>query len=281
MTYKEALKKGRELLEKAGLEEASTDAWLLLQHRTGISRSQYFLRERDEVQPDQETQYFDDLARRKRHIPLQHITGVQEFMGLEFMVNEDVLIPRQDTECVVEEAVKYLQDDMKVLDMCTGSGCIVISLADAARQKRFRNMEFTGADISEKALRVSGFNAEKLQADVTFVQSDLFENVTGQFDLIVSNPPYIRTDVIEELQDEVKLHDPYIALDGKSDGLFFYRRMVEEAGRHLHPKGRLLFEIGFDQGKAVSGLMEKAGYTEIVVKKDLAGLDRVVSGVYN
>lgn len=281
MTYKEALTYGTEQLKQAGIEEASLDAWLLLSHCIGMSRSGYFLHDGEVMAEEQEQTYRSDIEKRSRRIPLQHITGVQEFMGLEFSVNENVLIPRQDTECLVEEAIERLHSNMRILDMCTGSGCIIISLADAAKQRGLTDVVCVGADVSEAALAVSRENTKKLQADVTFVQSDLFTNVDGKFDILISNPPYIRTEVIEGLQEEVKLYDPYIALDGKEDGLYFYRRIVEEGRTFLNPGGRVMFEIGHDQGKDVSALMHAAGFTEIVVKKDLAGLDRVVIGVYN
>ena len=281
MTYKEALTYGTEQLKQAGIEEASLDAWLLLSHCTGMSRSGYFLHDEDAMTEEQEQTYRSDIEKRSRRIPLQHITGVQEFMGLEFSVNENVLIPRQDTECLVEEAIERLHSNMRILDMCTGSGCIIISLADAAKQRGLTNVACIGVDVSEAALLVSKENAKKLHADVTFMQSDLFTNVEGKFDMLISNPPYIRTEVIEGLQEEVKLHDPYIALDGKEDGLFFYRRIVEEGRQFLNLNGRMMFEIGHDQGEDVSALMRAAGFTEIVVKKDLAGLDRVVIGGYN
>lgn len=281
MTYKEAITYGTDKLTEAGVAEAALDAWLLLEHRTGLSRSSYFLHNMDDMPQEQWEIYKADVERRSRRIPLQHITGVQEFMGLTFRVNEHVLIPRQDTECLVEEAMQYLQSECEVLDMCTGSGCIIVSLAEEAKKNKLKNVIFTGVDLSRDALDVAEENAKNLNAEVTFLQSDLFENVKGTFDMIVSNPPYIRTDVIEGLQAEVKLHDPFIALDGKEDGLYFYRRIVNESRCYLKTKGRLLFEIGCEQGKTVSELMEMAGFSDIVVKKDLAGLDRVVIGVYN
>lgn len=281
MTYKEALSYGTDILTRAGIEEATLDAWLLLEYQTGMSRSAYFLHENDTMDEEQKSHYCADIEQRSKRIPLQHITGEQEFMGLKFQVNEHVLIPRQDTEILVEEAQKYLHSDMRVLDMCTGSGCIIISLADTAKIKRMEHVTCVGVDLSAEALEVSKQNAEHLEVDVTFIQSDLFEQVEEKYDLIVSNPPYIRTDVIEGLQEEVKLHDPYMALDGKEDGLFFYRKIIEEGKRYLQSGARLLFEIGYDQGMGVTELMEKAGYSGIVVKKDLAGLDRVVIGVYN
>ena len=196
-------------------------------------------------------------------------------MGYPY-VDEHVLIPRQDTETLAEEALKVLKPGMQVLDLCTGSGCILISL-----MKMCEGLYGTGSDISEEALEVARKNACRLEVNATFIRSSLFEHISGRYDLIVSNPPYIRTSVIQELQEEVRLHDPFIALDGKEDGLYFYREIIKAGGGYLKPGGYLMFEIGYDQGTEVASLMEKHGYRNIMVKKDLAGLDRVVSGMYN
>ena len=270
----EAYEYGQKRLAEVQIDDAALDAWYLLEYVTGISRAMYFLRMNEEMRAEQEEQYKGYIEVRASHIPLQHITGVQEFMGLEFCVNEHVLVPRQDTEVLVESALKVLKPGMKVLDMCTGSGCIIISL-----QKHAKELQGTGVDISEDALAVARKNAEKLDADVTFLHSDLFAGVSEKYDMIISNPPYIRTAVIEELKEEVKFHDPFLALDGKEDGLFFYRIIVEESLNYLKEKGMLYFEIGHDQGDDVKKLMEEAGFVEVIVKKDLAGLDRVVCGM--
>lgn len=274
MTLKEAYEYGQKRLAIAGIDDAVLDAWYLLEHITGISRAIYFLRMNEEMNEQMEVQYKEYLETRANHIPLQHITGVQEFMGIEFNVNEHVLVPRQDTEVLVEEALKVLKSGMEVLDMCTGSGCIILSLMKFAKE-----ISGTAVDISEEALKVAKSNADKLEATVEFIQSDLFENVNGAYDVIISNPPYIRTSVIDELKDEVKFHDPLLALDGKEDGLFFYRKIIKESLNYLKPNGRLYFEIGHDQGEEVKKLMEEAGFVEVAVKKDLAGLDRVVYGM--
>ncbi len=275
MTLQEANKYGEELLQQAGITDAAIDAWYLLEYVTGINRAMYFLNMQKQLSETEQKQYLTYLEQRKNHIPLQHITGVQEFMGMEFMVNEYVLVPRQDTEILVEEALKVLKPGMNVLDMCTGSGCIIISLSKIGK------IEGTGVDISEEALDVAKRNNANLDAGVTWIQSDLFENVEKCYDMIVSNPPYIRTSVIEELKEEVKFHDPYIALDGKEDGLYFYRKIVAESARYLKNNGMLYFEIGHDQGQDVKKLMEEAGFSDVMIKKDLAGLDRVVFGRYN
>ncbi|MDD2978549.1 MAG: peptide chain release factor N(5)-glutamine methyltransferase [Hespellia sp.] len=281
MTVKELYMEGTAALAAAGIEENSLDAWLLLEHLTGWSRARYFMDSGECVEEKLITQYRYLIRQREAHIPLQHLTGVQEFMGLEFLVNNKVLIPRQDTELLVEQAMTVLHSGMDFLDLCTGSGCIAISLCHYAQEKEMEKVTGVGADISKEALEIAEANKEKLRAPVRFIQSDLFENVEGPFDLIVSNPPYIRTSVIEELKEEVKCHDPFLALDGREDGLFFYRKIVRESARYMKRKGSLMVEIGHDQGAVVAELFEAAGYKKIQIKKDLAGLDRVVLGVYD
>lgn len=280
MTLEEAYRLGSRTLEEAGIPDAGTDAWILLEHVTGISRTRYYANPRQSLSEEEEGCYRSYIEKRMKRIPVQHLTGVQEFMGLEFLVNEHVLIPRQDTEVLVETVWKDLEPGMRVLDMCTGSGCILISL-----MKRMQSVSGedeilgVGADLSCEALQVAEANASRQHVDAVFVESDLFEKVEGRYDIIVSNPPYIRTSVIRELQEEVKLYDPYAALDGKEDGLFFYREIIKKSKEYLKKGGRLYFEIGHDQGEDVKKLMEEAGFTQVTVKKDLAGLDRVVFGV--
>ena len=276
MTLREAYEYGQRELNQARIEDAAVDAWYLLEFTTGISRAMYFLKMQDEMSEEQKEKYQEYIQIRASHIPLQHITGVQEFMGMEFDVNEHVLVPRQDTEVLVENVLKILRPGMKILDICTGSGCILISLL-----KMCQGVLGTGADVSEEALKVAERNNAKLSVEARLIQSDLFENVQGKYDVIVSNPPYIRTAVIEELKEEVKCHDPFIALDGKEDGLYFYREIVDKSRAFLNSGGKLYFEIGHDQGEDVKRLMEDAGFVDIIVKKDLAGLDRVVFGMYN
>ncbi len=302
MTLREAYEYGREQLQLAGIDDADLDAWYLLEFVTGISRAMYYVKMQEEISDEQEMEYCTYIERRATHIPLQHITGVQEFMGLEFLVNEHVLVPRQDTEVLVESVLDVLEPEMKILDMCTGSGCILISLLKCSEMRyshKLRNQLTSvqegcetpktcekhiwgvGVDISEEALKVAKANCKKIGVKAQLVQSDLFDQVDGQYDVIVSNPPYICTAVIEELKEEVKFHDPFIALDGKEDGLYFYRNIVEKSPEYLNDGGKLYFEIGHDQGEDVKNLMEQAGFTGVTVKKDLAGLDRVVFGKYN
>lgn len=276
MTLREAYEYGKEQLHLVNIDDADLDAWYLLEYATGINHTMYYLKMQEEISSEQGKLYCSYIEKRANHIPLQHITGVQEFMGLEFLVNEHVLVPRQDTEILVETVLKDLKSGMNVLDMCTGSGCILISLL-----KFCEGVVGEGVDLSDEALEVACQNGNKLNVSAEFVKSDLFENVSGTYDIIVSNPPYIRTSAITELKEEVKCHDPFMALDGKEDGLHFYRKIVEESPNYLKQGGKLYFEIGYDQSEAVKSLMEEAGFAEIAVKKDLAGLDRVVFGRYN
>lgn len=275
LTLQQIYREGKETLERAGIAEAELDAWYLLEYVTGISRASYYGDPGRVVSEEDLCRYRECVEKRAGHIPLQHITGEQEFMGLSFRVNDQVLIPRQDTETLVEEALKYAMPGMRVLDLCTGSGCILISLLHFCP-----GLTGVGSDISAEALKMARTNGQRLHVEerAQWLCGDLFEKVTGAFDLIISNPPYIRSAEIEELQEEVRLYDPRIALDGAEDGLLFYRRIIEESKSYLKNGGRLLFEIGCDQGRDVAELLENAGYTEVSVKKDLAGLDRVAAG---
>ena len=264
---------GKDRLMEAKIPEAELDARLLLEEVCGTDRNDLLVHGDREIAPEQSERYLDFIHRRQKHEPLQQITGYQEFMGLRFKVTPDVLIPRQDTEILVEEVMRYLHDGMHILDMCTGSGCILLSLL-----KYSNDCEGTGCDISEPALKVAEENAKELSLNASFVQSNLFENISGKYEFIVSNPPYIPTGVIPTLMEEVRDHEPVSALDGREDGLYFYREIVEKAGEYLYPGGMLFFEIGYDQAEKVSSLMQEAGYQEVTVCKDLAGLDRVVYG---
>lgn len=273
MTFREAISFGEEKLNIAGIEDAKNDAWLLLTFVCKIDRTFYYVHMDDSMSVEQEAEYESVLNKRAEHVPLQYITGEQEFMGLPFRVSDAVLIPRQDTETLVEEALKVIRPGMKVLDMCTGSGCILISIL-----KNVVDVEGAGFDISKQAINVAKENAKLNNVTATFERSDLFEDVSDTYDVIVSNPPYIPTDVIGGLMPEVAVYEPIQALDGKEDGLHFYRRIIASASEYLKPEGMLLFEIGHDQGEAVSGLMTEAGFTGVRVVKDLAGNDRVVIG---
>lgn len=273
MTFREAICFGEEKLNIAGIDDAKHDAWLLLTFICKIDRTFYYVHMDEDMSVEQVAEYESVLNKRAEHVPLQYITGEQEFMGIPFHVNDAVLIPRQDTETLVEQALKVVRPGMKVLDMCTGSGCILISIL-----KNIVDVEGFGYDISKQAINVAKENAKLNNVNATFERSDLFEDVTERFDVIVSNPPYIPTDVIGGLMPEVAVYEPMQALDGKEDGLHFYRRIVAKAADYLNPDGKLLFEIGHDQGESVSALMKEAGFKDVRVVKDLAGNDRVVIG---
>lgn len=280
------LKEGTDFLEKAGIEEARLDAWLLLEYATGKNRA-YFFAHQDEVAETESTKaYRALLEKRATHIPLQHLTHQGFFMGYEFYVNEHVLIPRQDTETLAEAALEVLKnrENPEILDMCTGSGCILISLL-----LEKEDASGVGADLSTEALKVAKKNAEtlKVQQQALFLESNLFSNAyfykkdgksTRKYDILISNPPYIATAEIETLMEEVKFHDPRMALDGFEDGLYFYREITERAQEFLKPGGYLMYEIGCGQGKDVAELLEKAGFEKIEIRQDLCGLDRVVLG---
>lgn len=273
MTYRELCRMATEKMSSVGIEHASVDAWLLMESICNIDRSFFLVHGEESVLPEQEMRYLELLEKRCTHIPLQYLTGEQEFMGLPFKVTPDVLIPRQDTEVLVEEALKYLKPGQKVLDMCTGSGCIAISLKSFVPEA-----EVTGADISREALAVAEENSKKNQLPVRFIHSDLFAGISDNYDMIVSNPPYIPTAVIETLMPEVREHEPMQALDGTEDGLYFYDKITRDSVSFLKEGGMLIYEIGHDQGAAVSGMMMQAGYEEVRIVQDLAGLDRVVVG---
>lgn len=280
MTYRECYEQGCRTLQAAGIEEAALDARLLLEAVCGTDRNDLLVHGEQPVAPEAEEKYLNWIRQRAEHIPLQQLTGEQDFMGLTFNVNEHVLIPRQDTEILVEEVLKELHDGMRVLDMCTGSGCILLSLLHYSN-----DCEGLGVDLSAEALEVAGRNVLKVLTPekaehAHFLQSDLFEKVEGKFEIIVSNPPYIASAEVEKLMPEVRDHEPRMALDGTEDGLYFYRRIIEEAGKYLVSSGMLFFEIGYDQGQAVSELMRTEGYCEVQVVQDYAGLDRVVFGTY-
>ena len=326
------LKKGQNILAKAGIGEAGLDAWLLLEYTTGKSRAYYFAHGEENVSEETADQYLKLIGRRAEHIPLQHLTHQAFFMGYEFYVNENVLVPRQDTETLVEAALECAKTaeadkELHILDMCTGSGCILISIL-----KEMPKACGTGVDLSELALEVAERNARTLEvADrAEFIQGDLFssaffkerqeciqngsdtdkvqavnsemqnivheagvsekdiikyaehKNSNGNhsiaYDMIISNPPYIPTAEIEGLMEEVRLHDPQMALDGMEDGLYFYRTITRQAKNYLAPGGWLLYEIGCSQGEDVADLLRKEGYEDIEIRQDLCGLDRVVLG---
>lgn len=316
------LDEGTKRLELSGIKEAALDAKYLLFEAFHTDMVHFLLHRNEEVKDEDSVEgavadYRSMIARRSQRIPLQQITGSREFMGMDFCVNEHVLIPRQDTETLVELVLKEFQGkDPAILDLCTGSGCIGLSLAMLGGFT-----DVTLADISREALKVAESNARRLAAKrqksaeygtklqeenpwrltlsasvlegawrgrgacehtISLVESDLFSAFVGagkrDFDVIVSNPPYIPTAVVEELEPEVRDHEPRLALDGREDGLHFYRRIAEECREYLRPGGSIFLEIGYDQGEAVSGLLRNAGFDRVKVFRDVPGLDRVVTG---
>ena len=276
MQYAKLYQIGKEQLQKAGIMDAELDARLLLEFICHTDRNALYAHGDQEIEDEKMHDFLQLIEKRAVHVPLQHLTGEQNFMGLDFLVNEHVLIPRQDTEILVEEIMRDLHDGIRILDMCTGSGCILLSLLHYSN-----DCSGVGVDVSEDALAVARQNADRLaEKQAVFIQSDLFEKVEGSFDLIVSNPPYIRSQEIAGLMPEVREHEPHLALDGKDDGLHFYREIIRGAMSHLKRGGQLFFEIGYDQGEAVQALLAANGYTEIAVVKDYAGLDRVVYGTF-
>ena len=287
MTLFRLLTEGSRALKQAGDPDGDHDARQLLMAAFHLDMVHFLLNRMQELEDSDYNRacmelYRSMIEKRRRRCPLQQILGSQEFMGLEFYVNQHVLIPRQDTETLVELVLEQQKNqEIRLLDLCTGSGCIAVSLAVKGGYR-----QVMAADISEEALKVARRNWERLRPEnqeMKFFQGDLFdalEKDTETFDVITANPPYIPTEVIRGLEPEVRDHEPMLALDGTADGLHFYRRIAAEAGRWLRPGGRIYLEIGYDQGEVVSGLLAEAGFTEIQVVKDLPGKDRVVAAVY-
>ena len=295
---------GKKLLVEAGVEEeeAALEVRLLLQESFSLNTASYLLRKQESLcKADREKveaagieqteilgklhSFFENFEKRRRRIPLAQILGRQSFYGLDFFVNEDVLIPRADTECLVDLVLEDYADlakqagssSLNILDLCTGSGCIGISVA-----KHLPYQELLLLDLSEKALAVAKKNAEKhLGENVTLLQSDLLTGVQGKkFSLLLSNPPYIVSRVIPGLDREVSEYEPKMALDGGEDGLVFYRRIAKEAKAVLLPGARLYLEIGYDQGESVKDSFQKEGYEAVEVFPDLSGNPRVLRGIF-
>lgn len=315
--YKDIYAEGVSGLTSADISEAALDARLLLEYVCGTDRNTLLVHGGREVSEEEYARYRRLIEKRRQHIPLQYLTGEQDFMGLTFKVNEHVLVPRQDTEILVEEVMKNLHDGMRILDMCTGSGCILLSLLQYSN-----DCAGVGVDLSAEALAVAeenyaGLKENKPGMDAVFLQGNLFgaldtfteenhsmkavrnldkQNYDGKneefdkqeghgeavekFDIIVSNPPYIKTEVIDTLMPEVREYEPLMALDGMADGLHFYREITREAKAYLNRGGMLYYEIGYDQAADVTAILEKEGFQGVEVVKDFAGLDRVVFGIY-
>lgn len=288
MKIRDILQKGEEILCEAGIDEYKVDAFILFEYVFDIDRTQFFIKSFDDMSDEHQIKkYFELIERRSKHMPVQYITNSQRFMGIDFYVDENVLIPRYDTEILVENVLNIIENEYKtsqnivnehenisVLDMCTGSGCIAISIAKLANIK-----QMTAVDIHEGTIEVAKKNADKNNVDINFIKSDLFDCLDGMtFDIIVSNPPYIRTDVVKTLMEEVKGFEPMRALDGTEDGLFFYRKITKESACHMREGGYLAYEIGLDQGDDVRQILIENGFADVKIIQDLAGLDRVVIG---
>lgn len=282
-TYRDAVRYAAQILKQSDIENADYDALELFLYVADMDRTRYLINATDELKKDILKKYLDAVAKRAHHVPLQHIIGFSYFYGKKYKVNEHVLVPRQDTEVLVEEVMKLTDSTSRVLDMCTGSGCIIISLASLGHTTTKKHGA-VGVDISKEALEVAEYNKELNNVPfVELVESNMFNGLkTGEalYDVIVSNPPYIPSKEISNLDDEVKLHDPILALDGDEDGLRFYRIITDKARDYLEKGGYLCYEIGYDQAQAVSDILVSCGYNDINVIKDLAGLDRVVLARY-
>lgn len=281
MRFWEMLAKGRKALEEAKVFEYESDAFILFEYVTGLDRGGLLLKKEEEVPEAVCRRYLECVNDRCSGRPVQHITGHAPFFGLDFLVNENVLIPRFDTEVLVETVMENLprKPKLEILDMCTGSGCIAVSIERALSDKGIDG-RVTGSDVSGAALDIARQNADRNGAKVDFVLSDVFENIEGSFDVIISNPPYIRSAEVLKLEPVVRDYEPKLALDGTSDGLFFYRKITGDSVRYIKDKGLLFYEIGYDQGEDVMKIMSEAGYKDIEILKDLAGLDRVIWGRY-
>lgn len=282
MKIKDILKNAIENLKQSGIEEASLKAKILLSHILGITKEKLIINGENEINDKISKLYLEKIELLKNHEPIQYIINNQEFMGFDFYVDNNVLIPQPDTENLVEEVLtiinslkkEFKEKNMYVLDLCTGSGAIAISLSKILDSNRIL---VYGSDISDKALKIAEENAMQNCSKVVFLKSDIFKNINEsyKFDIIVSNPPYIETKTIEGLSEEVR-KEPHIALDGGEDGLCFYKQIINNAKKYLNPNGYLAFEIGYNQKKLVEDLLEKNGYKNIYSKKDLSGNDRVI-----
>ena len=275
MKIEELLKFGKEKLEQYKIDDASIISRILIQYVLKIDRNYLIINKDNEVVINKENEYKKHIEEIIKGKPIQYITNNQEFMKLNFYVDENVLIPQPDTEILVEEVIKNInvKENIKILDMCTGSGCIGISLA-----KYIENAKVTLVDISKKAIEIAKKNSiqNNVEDKLEFIQSDMFENIREEFDIIVSNPPYIKTDIIQTLDKQVQ-SEPHIALDGGQDGLYFYKVLINQAPKYLKDTGRLFLEIGYDQKQEIESLARSNGkYKKIEIIKDLSQNDRVV-----
>lgn len=275
MRMVELIRRGEKQLVDAGVPDASVDARLLFEYVSGMTRTELLLHGAEEPEDGLVERYQELISRRSAHVPLQYLTKEGWFLGRCFYVDSRVLIPRQETELLVLSALELMETKTgDLLDLCTGSGCIPISL-----KLERPGWNVSGLDVSEDALDVARRNARALQADVAFYQSDLFAELPeGRYDVITSNPPYVESEEIEGLMEEVRLFEPRLALDGGADGLMFYKRILACCRERLREGGSVVFEIGCNQGTDVTELVKKAGFSQVTLVKDLSGLDRIVIG---
>ncbi len=280
MNIKEAIRYGIEKLNKNNIDEANLKIKMLLSYILGKTKEYFVIHGDESLSLDDELKFKEGINKLNNNIPIQYVIHKQEFMGYEFYVDENVLIPQPDTEILVEEVVKIAKEfikkhkkgeEIKILDLCTGSGAIGISLSKILGDNAF----VTVSDISEDIIDIVEINSRKNLANLGMVSSDLFDNIYGKYDIIVSNPPYIETDVIKTLSKEVQ-NEPIIALDGGQDGLDFYRRIVKDAKKFLNENGFLALEIGYNQRESVEKLLKENNYKNIYSQKDLGGNDRIV-----
>lgn len=280
MNVRSMISKGFDILSVAGIECANNDAMLLAQYVLSCDYTGLIMSYTDEVSSERYDRYISLIEKRSTHYPCQYITGTQMFMGYEFEVCEGVLVPRPETELLVEKALELTKEyktGVRALDMCCGSGCIGIGYRLMREKQGYLNDELVLADISDTALTVTDKNSKRNNIECYIIKSDIFTEIKGKFNIILSNPPYIRTKDIDDLMEDVRLYEPRLALDGMGDGLYFYRRIIEEAEAYLYEQGKIVFEIGYDQAEDIRALLVDNGYVDIEVMKDYAGLDRIIS----
>lgn len=279
MILREMLKYGEETLQKAHIQEYVSDAKILAMYILGIDYTGILMKAGDSISDEDEKAYKDVIKIRCSHYPCQYITGIQEFMGYGFKVAEKVLIPRPETELLVENAIISTGkiQKCKALDMCCGTGCIGISYKLKREEGGYKDDEVTLVDISQEAISLSNENMFNLGAKCDIIESDLFDNVAFEkYNLIMSNPPYISTSAIDDIMEDVREYEPRLALDGRDDGLFFYRKIIENLDRYLEDEGIVIFEIGYNQYEDIRKMLNQAGFYSVDCKKDYAGLDRIV-----
>ncbi len=278
MQLKDLIKYGNDTLQEAGIQEYANDAKLLAMYVLGIDYTGVFMRMYDEISLEDEETYKNVISVRSSHYPCQYIVGSQDFMGYTFKVEEEVLIPRPETEILVETGLELTRglEDCRALDMCCGTGCIGISYYLKRREAGFEYDKVTLADISKKAILLTEENMFNLGAKCDIIETDLFEKIDSKFDLIMSNPPYIPTSDIDEIMEDVREFEPRLALDGMEDGLYFYKEIIDKSKTYLDSEGYLVFEIGYNQYEDIRGILLEAGFSQVSVKKDYAGLDRIV-----